>query len=146
MALGGDEVGDDRRVRRAADRAEDGERAEEREPGEHVVADDEEEERHDRVGRPAREDQRPAAVDVGEMAAEVAADGGERGTDEVGRPEAALARAELLDRPDAEERVGAAARQRAGELDEQNRAQGRIDVASPDEAGQTCERSHRLQA
>jgi hypothetical protein len=116
-----------------------GEEREQREPGEHVVADREEEEREAGRQRPAEEDHRPPAEVVGEVAAEVRGAGGGDRAEEQRRPERALARAEVLDRPDAEEREARRAGDRAGELDGEHRPQGTVDVAAPDEVEQAAE-------
>jgi hypothetical protein len=111
-------------------------------PAKRAVPDEQEADRHHGVQRPAGQDQRPPADVVGEVPAEVAGRGREHRADEIGEPDAALARAELLDRPDAEERDGAAAGERAGQLDGQDRPQRAVDLGAPDEAENGAQEGH----
>ena len=142
LALGRDEVGDHRLVGCAAERAEDGQEGEEREPHVDVMADREQREGHHRLKPPAGEDQRPAADPVRPVTAGIAHAAREHGAGQVREREARLRRMELLDRPDAEERVGRGAGDRADQADGEHRPQRAVDVAAPDETEEACGSVH----
>ena len=142
MALRRDEVGDHRAVGRVADRTHPRRERREDEPGEDMPPDDDEPEQHERLAAPAREDQRPAADVIGDMAAGVAGEPGDQRAGEEREPELGVARAELLLRPDPDEHPGGRACGRPDERDGEHGAQRPVGVVTPDEAKEAREQTH----
>ncbi len=98
-----------------------------------------EETEHDRgLANPADEDQWPPAEVIGEVAAQVARPDPDQRADEVGEAEHGLIRTELLDRPDPDEAPDGRARERAGEVDAEDRPESRIGLRAEDDAVERC--------
>jgi hypothetical protein len=107
-----------------------------------VRADSEQEQRDERPEAPADEDHRPSPDMIRHVAADVAGEPGEHGAGQIRERQLALRGVQVLDRPDAHERIDGRAGDRPDEPDGEHGPKRRVDVTAPDEPEEPAEERH----